>query len=308
MIRPRVLASEVIGHQPNRVAFTHALESGRLGHAYLLVGAEGVGKRLFAEAVAAAVLCPHGSSVPCGDCASCRTLVSGNHPGYSVLEPAGTTIEIGQVRTTIQELSVRTGDRRVVIVDPTEAMPATSANAFLKTLEEPPAGILFLLITSRPAQLLDTIISRCHRVPFTGLSPEEFRTVLERVDVPADEVESLFRMSDGSPGLAVRLRDGIAAAGGAEQFEALISGSMVHRPEALIDLVPPLTSSETKRDRVRRLVELVLDGIRGRRDSDPDRRERLAEQALHVAELHRKLDSNLNGELVLERLARLLAR
>jgi len=135
---------------------------------------------------------------------------------------------------------------------------------------------------------------------------DDFRSVMIQQGVSLDEIEPLFGMCGGSPGLGLRLRDGIAAAGGIERFDELLSGELLGRPEALIDLVPPVRSDETKRDRVRRLVELVLDGIRGRRPEEPDARERLAKQSLEVADLHRGLDVNLNGELVLERLCAIL--
>ncbi|MEM7261628.1 MAG: DNA polymerase III subunit delta' [Planctomycetota bacterium] len=303
------LCPQILGHEPVRAAFTRALERHRVAHAYLFTGPSGVGKRAFAEGLAAAILCPRTPVGACGDCPSCTTFRSGNHPGYSLVAPrdGAISIEIAQIRETIEALSVRTGERRVLIVDPADAMPPASANAFLKTLEEPPAGIVFLLVTSEPSQLLDTIHSRCHRVGFTGLEPETFARVLADHEVAAGEASLLYPLSSGSPGLALRLREGIEACGGADVFADLLDGRGLERPDALLELVPALRSDEPKRDRVRRLLELVIDGLRGRRPvDDPDLRERVAARAFEVAKLYRGLDVNLNAELVLERLARCL--
>ncbi|MCA8962599.1 MAG: DNA polymerase III subunit, partial [Planctomycetes bacterium] len=296
-----------------RTAMQRAIASDRLAHAYLFVGPEGVGKAGFAHEVAKAILCarprPSDESMgACGDCSSCRTFVSRNHPGFSTLEPAegSVSIDIARVRETIEALAVRTAERRVMIVDPVDALPPASANAFLKTLEEPPVGVIFLMVTARPAQLLDTIVSRCHRVPFTSLDAASFRAALEAHDVPTDEIEWLHEISSGSPGLALRLRTGIEVCGGREAFESILGGGASERPETLIDLVPPLRSDEPKRERIRRLLELVLDGIRAQRSADPDRRQAQGERAVAIAALAQGLDSNLNPELVLERLARCL--
>jgi len=162
----------------------------RLPHAMLFVGPAGLGKRALAEAFAAHLLCqaPAADGVACGVCSGCRLRQGGNHPDLFRLEPATATkvdesdtkrassqIVIEQVRTLQQSLSV-TGHqsaRRVVIVDPADAMNVFTANALLKLLEEPPVGCVLVLVSSSPRQLLPTIRSRCQQWHFTPPTPAQ---------------------------------------------------------------------------------------------------------------------------------------
>jgi DNA polymerase-3 subunit delta' len=165
----------------------------RLPHALLFAGPAGLGKRDLAEAFAARLLCeaPRADGHACGVCAACRLRASGNHPDLLLVVPAADAppgdegeagadaagdggkkksaqIVIEQIRDLQQALAV-TGHqsaRRVVIVDPADAMNVFTANALLKLLEEPPAGCVFVLVSSAPRRLLPTILSRCQQWSF----------------------------------------------------------------------------------------------------------------------------------------------
>lgn len=161
---------------------------GSLPHALLLAGPAGQGKRQFAEALGALLLCesPTEGPVACGQCVSCQWREAGNHPDLFRLIPEAdeesadapeaaesakaksAQIRIDQVRDLMAALtlSATRGGRRVVIVDPAEAMNAFTANALLKLLEEPPAGVVFLLISAQSMRLLPTLRSRCQRWDF----------------------------------------------------------------------------------------------------------------------------------------------
>lgn len=165
----------------------------RLPHALLFVGPPGVGKRDLAEALAARLLCrsPRADGEACGECAGCALRLSGNHPDLMRVEPAdagadadaepdakgrkSSQIVIDQIREVQEALTVtgHQGSRRVVIVDPAEAMNAFTANALLKLLEEPPAGCVLLLVSSASRRLLPTIRSRCQQWAFARPSPEQ---------------------------------------------------------------------------------------------------------------------------------------
>jgi len=248
-------------------------------------------------------------------CASCRVPLLG-HPAIQVLEAAaGGTIEIDQVREAVTQLSLRSGDRRAVLIDGADLLREAAANAFLKTLEEPPVGIVFFLITDRPAHLLETIHSRTQRVSFTVLDLTSFREVLAprllSVEVGEWETtqeglaETLHRTAGGSPGVAMRLLDGIESCGGLSRLRDLLRGVGGERPSSLIDYLPALPK-ETARARVQRLLELVQCGLWGESGDDLDARHEAGERTLLVAELIRGLAGGRSVELTLEVLSRVL--
>ena len=166
-----------------------------LPHALLIHGRSGLGKTVLARTFAQALLCEaSGSSgFPCGGCPACGWFEQGNHPDFRQIEPEavaananeegqgptkGTAapsrqIKIDQIRELQAFLSIGThrGGARVILVRPAEAMNAATANALLKSLEEPPAGTVFLLVSSAPDRLLPTVRSRCQRVAVPAAAP-----------------------------------------------------------------------------------------------------------------------------------------
>ena len=210
----------------------------RLPHALLFVGPAGLGKRELAEALAARLLCdaPRADGHACGQCEPCAWRLAGNHPDLYHVVPAAEAaaaeraegegnegggareaggkaaseqIVIEQIRELQAALSV-TGHhsaRRVVVLDPAEAMNVFTANALLKLLEEPPAGCVFLLVSSAPRRLLPTIRSRCQQWPFGR--PDAGALAHWKAHSDAD-VRSLLALAGGMPLAAERL----AQAGG----------------------------------------------------------------------------------------------
>ena len=167
---------------------------GQLPHALLLRGRAGIGKTLFARAFAQALLCENQdpkTHQACGACSACGWYTQGNHPDFRMVEPEALAltedeegerkkepskqIKIEQVRELQDFLAVGThrGGQRIVIVRPAEAMNLATANALLKSLEEPPPQTLFLLVASNYARLLPTIRSRCQVVELASPSPAE---------------------------------------------------------------------------------------------------------------------------------------
>src|SRR5262247_938488 len=141
---------DVIGQQKQLATLRAALTNGRLHHAYLFLGPEGVGKHLIALALAKAIHCGELKDDYCGGCINCRRIDGGNHPDVRVIEPlAGKKeISIQQIRELQRELNYRsfTGKRKIAIIDPATALNLSSQNALLKTLEEPPEDSLIILI------------------------------------------------------------------------------------------------------------------------------------------------------------------
>lgn len=142
-----------------------------LAHAYLLRGMPGVGKFQFAKALAAFLLCKSPeNNQHCGHCKECDLLMAGTHPDIAIVEPdePGRPIRIDKIRqlTDFAHKTAQQGGRRVIIMNPAEAMNINAANALLKCLEEPGEDTLFLLVSARAGDMLPTIRSRCQQLMF----------------------------------------------------------------------------------------------------------------------------------------------
>ncbi len=210
-----------------------ALASGRLHHAYLFAGPDGVGKGLSAVGMAEALLCtaPRDDADACGECAACRRVATRQHPDLHILERGekaggGTerSIKIDQVRALQRALSFKSfeGARRVIILYDPEAMNPPTANALLKTLEEPGPDTHFVLVSGAAHRLLPTILSRCQRVQFVPLPREVVaRHLAERAGLDAGAAELLAGLSEGSVGKGL----------------ALVQSDVLAQREALLDRV-----------------------------------------------------------------------
>lgn len=140
--------------------------AGRLGHAWLLLGDEGLGKEQLADALAQRHLCQQlQDENPCGHCHACQLMAKGHHPDLGRVSREGKSIGVDQIRTLCQRLgeSPQLGRGKVVIIEQAQRMTEAAANALLKTLEEPAGNSLILLLASQSSRLLPTILSRCNK-------------------------------------------------------------------------------------------------------------------------------------------------
>jgi DNA polymerase III subunit delta' len=202
--------ADIVGHQKQLATLRAALASGRLHHAYLFLGPEGVGKHTIAVAVAKAIHCQANADDFCGQCVNCARITDGNHPDVRALAPLADKKEISiqQIREIERELNYRsfTGKRKIVIIDPAILLNAAAQNALLKTLEEPPRESLIILIAPNAGGLLPTLRSRCLRLSFAPLSRPEVVAYLQKQHrKSAEEAAFLAAMSMGSIGVALAL-------------------------------------------------------------------------------------------------------
>jgi DNA polymerase-3 subunit delta' len=196
-------------------AFTHVVRRGRLAHAYLFTGPPGVGKRLFADELAKALLCeesPEGRLEACDRCAACVQVEAGTHPDLFVARRPEDSLEvpIEVVRELCRSFALKSarGRGKVALLDDADDLNDAAANCFLKTLEEPPPRSVLLLIGTSVDRQLPTIVSRCQVIRFRPL-PEALVAELLRAQGMEDAalVERLARLSDGSLGQAQALAD-----------------------------------------------------------------------------------------------------
>ncbi len=199
---------DILGQDQVITWFKRAMAQGRLASSYLFVGSEGIGKKLFALNLAKVLNCltlKDGDA--CEICASCKKINADTHPDVLVVTPEGQTIKIEQIRRIQHTLSFKPAfaKKRMVIIDNAEAMTPDAANAFLKTLEEPPLNTTLILIAQDKAQLLPTIVSRCQIVRFRPLPLKIIQKVLKKKGLKEDEATRIASLAEGSLGKAMQL-------------------------------------------------------------------------------------------------------
>ncbi len=185
----------------------------RHAHAYLLHGPQGIGKRAMAERLMALLLCQRPEALhACGQCKSCLLLAAGSHPDNYVLEPeeADKPIKVDQVRDLVGFVTqtAQLGGRKVVLIEPVEAMNVNAANALLKSLEEPSGDTVLLLVSHQPSRLLPTIKSRCQQIACPQPLEAQSLTWLASALPECDEQEriELLSLAAGSPLMAISLQ------------------------------------------------------------------------------------------------------
>lgn len=205
---PLICFTRLFGQDKAKLLLSRSLLAGRVPHAYIFRGPDGVGKRLFARGVAAAINCRQRPGAgACGSCTSCRKFRSMNHPDFMVISPEKGVIKIDQIRRLCRELSYPPyeSETRVVVLEDVHTMRREAANSLLKTLEEPPAGNLLILTAESSKEILATLTSRCQVVPFTPLSLGDTTAILVANGVDAASAGLLARLAERSPGRAMLL-------------------------------------------------------------------------------------------------------
>lgn len=220
-------------------------------HALLFTGIEGIGKRMAALGLAMALNCSasntakaspeHDADIsalfPCGHCRSCHKISTGVHPDILSIGPTGNLIKILQIRDLCARLLIKPNEAltRLVIIDEAHSMNAESANALLKSLEEPPKNTMFILITSRAPDLLPTILSRCQEISFNPVSEAGIEAFLIGRGRDSQQAAVLASMADGSIGKALSLSKTQGRGGGmmpdrqwiSNEIEALGNGALM---------------------------------------------------------------------------------
>ena len=157
-----VKLSDFAGNETVKAALSGMLRASRIPHAVILEGAAGLGKKTLAGFIAAAAVCTGEGEIPCGQCGNCHLAAGGIHPDVITVRPAGRTLSVDTVRQVRQDAYTlpHQAPRRVFVFPEADAMTEQAQNALLKVLEEPPAYVVFLLLTVSASRLLATIRSR----------------------------------------------------------------------------------------------------------------------------------------------------
>lgn len=169
----------IIGHEQNIEHLENAIENGQVSHAYIFNGEDGIGKMTTAKAFVKALLCESKNS--CGICQSCIQIDSGNHPDVIYVTHEKTGITVDDIRDQVnQSVFVKpySSDYKVYIIDEADKMNAAAQNALLKTIEEPPAYAVIILLSNNKESFLETIVSRCVVLNFGPLKENQVREYL----------------------------------------------------------------------------------------------------------------------------------
>ena len=222
--RPQTFA-DVIGQQHVTDTLRAQLQSGRLSHAYLFTGTRGTGKTTCAKILARAVNCEHPvNGDPCNECAACRGILDGSVLDVTEIDAASNN-GVDNIRDLRDETRYTPAQvkKRVFIIDEVHMLSIGAFNALLKTLEEPPEHVLFILATTELHKVPATILSRCQRFDFRRIGAEDIARRLldvaagEGIELTEGAARLIARLADGAMRDALSMLDRAAAAGAVDE-------------------------------------------------------------------------------------------
>jgi DNA polymerase-3 subunit delta' len=208
--------SDIIGHKDIMRALNKTLLESKVGHAYLFVGPAGVGKKTLTRAFAKRLLCNNlsggwadSSGLECNHCRSCTLFQAGSHPDFITVAATGNSIKIDQLRELQYNTYLRplNSDYKVFFFPDAEQLTEAAANSFLKILEEPPAGVVFLFTAVRVDRILPTIRSRCQVYNLFPVPAAEISVWLQGRGFDPSEAEKRSMICEGLPGKALAVED-----------------------------------------------------------------------------------------------------
>ncbi len=195
---------EVVGQQPIIQTLKNAIVQNRIAHAYLFCGPRGTGKTSIAKIFAKMLNCEDESNMPCGKCINCKMVQNGSHPDIIEIDAASNN-GVDEVRNLIDKVKYAPmqGKYKVYIIDEVHMMTTGAFNALLKTIEEPPAHVVFILATTEPNKVIPTIISRCQRFDFNKVSQKDIEKRLsivckeEKIEIDPEAISLIAQLADG---------------------------------------------------------------------------------------------------------------
>lgn len=195
---------EVVGQQPIIQTLKNAIVQNRIAHAYLFCGPRGTGKTSIAKIFAKMLNCEDESNKPCGKCTNCKMVQNGSHPDIIEIDAASNN-GVDEVRNLIDKVKYAPmqGKYKVYIIDEVHMMTTGAFNALLKTIEEPPAHVVFILATTEPNKVIPTIISRCQKFDFNKVSQKDIEKRLsivckeEKIEIDPEAISLIAQLADG---------------------------------------------------------------------------------------------------------------
>jgi len=226
----------------------------RMVHAYLFAGPRGVGKATFARYLAASLFCEE-EHKPCGRCDACQRVFTGNEPDVTeIVSTDDKAIPIDRIRDTIATISQHSMGEgsRVVLIEPFEKLTPAAQNCLLKSLEEPPADVVFFLLSHEPSALLGTIASRCSVVKLTPWPDSAMHKALQTLGFEPNRIASVLPRASGNIGQALMM---LGDQTGESELQALVQQALAAKSDA--DVVTVSTRLKDDRDGAQRALSAL---------------------------------------------------
>lgn len=258
---------EVAGQQHVVKTLRNALSTGKIAHAYLFAGPRGTGKTTMAKLLAKALNCEEGIGCQCNSCKNCLAINEGSHPDVLELDAASNN-GVDEIRELIDKVKYGTilGRYKVYIIDEVHMLSAGAFNALLKTLEEPPEHVIFILATTEPHKILPTILSRCQRYDFSKVQDNDIRerikVILSTEHVAYDEeaVNLIISLADGGMRDALSILDQVLAySGDTLNVSDILDIFSLESKEEKLALLTSIAEGDTK-DVLMRLKKYIEKG------------------------------------------------
>lgn len=202
---------EVVGQDYIVKTLKNAIETNKIAHAYLFAGPRGTGKTSVAKLFGKAINCDHFKDEACDNCPNCKAYLEGNHPDIIEMDAASNN-GVENIREIVEQVNYAPllGKYKIYIIDEVHMLSTSAFNALLKTLEEPPSHVIFILATTDPQKIIPTVLSRCQRYNFSKIRPldisKQLKHILDNEELKYDDkaIEEISRLAEGG------LRDGLS--------------------------------------------------------------------------------------------------